>query len=77
MVWDESYALGVAEIDKQHKGLFTAVNRVVSVVEAEDAARNRRVCAEAVKYLHNYTISHNRYRSARPRESRCRTWCCT
>ena len=44
MVWDDSYALGVEQIDRQHRALFTAVNRVSSVLEQEDSQRNRRIC---------------------------------
>ena len=58
MVWDDSYALGVEQIDRQHRALFTAVNRVSSVLEQEDSQRNRRICMEAVKYLKNYTLQH-------------------
>lgn len=58
MEWNDSYCLGVALIDKQHRELFRAVNRIVSIVDEGDADRNQRACMEAIKYLKNYTLMH-------------------
>lgn len=58
MKWDDKYCLGVEQIDQQHKGLFTAVNRINKILEEKDFERNRRACLEAVKYLKSYTLQH-------------------
>lgn len=33
MEWKEEYAIGVEEIDKEHQGLFKAVNRLSHVLK--------------------------------------------
>lgn len=58
MEWNDRYAIGIEEIDNQHKALFRAVNRVVTIVESGDLSRNQRACAEALIYLKNYTFTH-------------------
>ena len=58
MEWNDKYCIGVEHIDAQHKGLFTAINRVLRILEEKDAERSRRACIEAIKYLKNYTLQH-------------------
>lgn len=58
MEWNERYALGIEEIDRQHRELFRAVNRVADIVAEGDLTRNQRICMDALLYLKNYTFTH-------------------
>ena len=58
MEWKEEYASGVEEIDKEHQGLFKAVNRLSHVLKDMDPERDRDVCKEMIKYMKSYTLKH-------------------
>lgn len=56
--WKEEYEIGVAEIDRAHKQLFSIVNRIINNFMDMDFERNKMTCMEAIKYLKSYTIKH-------------------
>lgn len=58
MMWKEDYALGIDELDKQHRELFEAVNLLSSTLESSDTESCRMACIDALTYLENYTIVH-------------------
>ena len=56
--WKEEYEIGVAEIDRAHKQLFSIVNRIINNFMEMDFEKNKMTCMEAIKYLKSYTIKH-------------------
>lgn len=58
MIWREEYALGIEALDKQHQGLFIAVNSLSDLLKTSNKRRSQRACFEALKYLENYTVVH-------------------
>ena len=56
--WKEEYEIGVAEIDRAHKQLFSIVNRIINNFMDMDFEKNKMTCMEAIKYLKSYTIKH-------------------
>lgn len=58
MIWKEDYALGIDELDKQHRELFDAVNHLSSTLENSDTESCQMACIDALTYLENYTIVH-------------------
>jgi len=56
MEWNDRYRIGVEHIDKQHQGLFSAINRVLRILDERNYDRSKRACIEAIKYLKNYTL---------------------
>lgn len=58
MEWNDRYALGIEQIDYQHQELFRAINRINKILQEGDLSRNQRTCAEAIRFLKNYTWAH-------------------
>ena len=58
MEWNDRYAIGIEQIDEQHKGLFRMVNRMAKIVQDGDFSRDQRACIEALVYLKRYTFIH-------------------
>lgn len=56
IVWDKSYEIGVDFIDKEHKILFSTMNKLLSLSEREE--KSEWVCREGIKYLKNHTEEH-------------------
>lgn len=54
--WNDRYSLGVDFIDKEHKQLFSTMNRLLRITE--DEGKMEWACREGVKYLKNHTIEH-------------------
>lgn len=54
--WDEFYTLGVDFIDKEHKQLFSTMNKLLRI--SEDEEKREWACREGVKYLKNHAIEH-------------------
>ncbi|THF66624.1 bacteriohemerythrin [Pseudothauera nasutitermitis] len=55
VAWDESYSLGLEEIDDQHKVLFDIMNHLWSaIVRRTDSSEMLRILAE----LERYTVTH-------------------
>lgn len=56
IVWKDSYKIGVDFIDKEHKQLFSTMNKLLRISESED--KSEWACREGVKYLRNHTTEH-------------------
>lgn len=54
--WNDRYKLGVDFIDKEHKLLFSTMDRLLSLSENEE--KTEWACREGVKYLKNHSIEH-------------------
>lgn len=54
--WSKRYEIGVESIDKQHKQLFTTINKLMTLGKEE--GKKEWVCREGVKYLKNHVIEH-------------------
>jgi len=55
VIWQDSYALGMEEIDEQHKMLFDIMNRLWAAIL--DNAEGRRL-ATILEDLERYTVLH-------------------
>jgi hemerythrin-like metal-binding protein len=60
-VWKETYRLGVETIDNQHQQLFSMVDDLVRVIGEGERADCKSKCADAVKFLYDYTVNHFRF----------------
>ncbi len=56
IVWNQRYELGVDFIDKEHKQLFSRINRLMALSQEE--GKEEWACREGIKYLKNHTIEH-------------------
>ncbi|MDE7285907.1 MAG: hemerythrin domain-containing protein, partial [Lachnospiraceae bacterium] len=56
IVWKDSYKIGVDFIDKEHKQLFSTMNKLLRISESEE--KSEWACREGVKYLRNHTTEH-------------------
>ena len=56
IVWNERYKMGVDLIDKDHKLLFSTMNKLLQISEEEE--KNEWVCREGVKFLKNHSLEH-------------------
>ncbi|MGA2192761.1 MAG: bacteriohemerythrin [Nitrospirota bacterium] len=55
MEWDESLAIGIAEIDNQHKEIF---RRVGILIGACKQGKGREEIGETLGFLKDYTVKH-------------------
>lgn len=62
IVWNDRYKLGVDFIDKDHKLLFSTMNKLLRISEEEE--KNKWVCREGVKFLKNHSIEHFEHEEA-------------
>lgn len=56
LVWQERYNLGVEIIDKEHKKLFSILNKLFDFGKQEE--KSQWVCQEAIKYFRDHAIKH-------------------
>lgn len=56
LVWQERYNLGVEIIDKEHKKLFSILNKLFDFGKQEE--KSQWVCQEAIKYFKDHAIQH-------------------
>lgn len=54
--WDKKFELGVNSIDKEHKQLFTIVEKLLNMIENQD--KSEFAFREGIKYLNHHTIEH-------------------
>lgn len=62
IVWNDRYKIGVDFIDKEHKLLFTTMDRLLKL--SEDEGKTEWVCREGVKYLKNHSVEHFEHEEA-------------
>lgn len=56
IVWHDNYNMGVDFLDKEHKVLFSTMNKLLRISENEE--KSEWVCREGAKYLKNHTLEH-------------------
>lgn len=56
IVWHDRYKIGVDFIDREHKQLFSTMDKLLRL--SEDEEKREWVCREGVKYLKNHTLEH-------------------
>ncbi|GFI22277.1 sensor histidine kinase TodS [Lachnospiraceae bacterium] len=56
LVWNERYNIGVEIIDKEHKKLFSILNKLFDFGRQEE--KSQWVCQEAVKYFRDHAVQH-------------------
>lgn len=56
LVWQDRYNLGVEVIDKEHKKLFSILNKLFNFGKQED--KSQWVCQEAIKYFKDHALQH-------------------
>ncbi len=56
IVWSDDYKIGVDSIDKEHKLLFSTMDKLLKISENED--KSEWACKEGIKYLRNHTVEH-------------------
>lgn len=56
LVWQDRYNLGVEVIDKEHKKLFSILNKLFDFGKQEE--KSQWVCQEAIKYFRDHAIKH-------------------
>lgn len=55
-VWQDRYNLGVEVIDKEHKKLFSILNKLFDFGKQEE--KSQWVCQEAIKYFRDHALQH-------------------
>lgn len=56
IVWHDKYKIGVDFIDREHKQLFSTMNKLLRISENEE--KSEWVCREGAKYLRNHALEH-------------------
>lgn len=56
LVWQDRYNIGVEIIDKEHRKLFSIMNRLLTFLEQEE--KSQWVCQEGVKYFKGHAMKH-------------------
>ncbi len=51
LIWDESYELGISKIDRQHKELFSLVNRLYAINDENFKEEMREILYKFRKYM--------------------------
>lgn len=56
LAWNERYNIGVDIIDKEHKKLFSILNKLFDFGQQEE--KSQWVCQEAIKYFRDHALKH-------------------
>lgn len=56
LAWNDGYKMGVDVLDKDHKALFSTMDRLLKI--SEDEEKSEWVCREGVKFLKNHSLEH-------------------
>ena len=56
LIWNERYNLGVDIIDREHKKLFSILNKLFDIGQQEE--KSQWVCQEAIKYFKDPAVQH-------------------
>lgn len=62
VVWKDSYNIGVDAIDREHKILFSTMNKLLTLSQNEE--KSGWVCREGIKYVKNHTEEHFEHEEA-------------
>ena len=62
ITWNDRYKLGIDFIDKEHKILFSTMNKLLTISEDDD--KSEWVCREGVKFLKNHSFVHFEHEEA-------------
>ncbi len=62
IAWNNRYKLGIDFIDKEHKLLFSTMNKLIRV--GEDEEKSEWVCREGVKFLRYHSLEHFEHEEA-------------
>ena len=55
-IWQDRFNIGVEVIDREHRKLFSIMNRLMKFREQED--KSQWVCQEGVKYFNDHAMKH-------------------
>jgi hemerythrin len=55
MLWDDRYAVGVRDLDDQHRGIFDTLNRLHDAILADRGAER---LTETIDFMLGYTVKH-------------------
>ncbi len=55
ITWDDSYTVGVGDLDNQHKGLLNIINRLI---EANNKKADSKQCSDIIALLIHYAYTH-------------------
>lgn len=56
LVWQDRFNIGVEVIDKEHKKLFSIMNKLLAFTEEE--SKSQWVCEEGIKYFKGHAMKH-------------------
>ena len=56
LVWRERYNIGVDFIDREHKKLFSILNKLLAA--GKEGEKSRWACQEGIKYFKDHAIKH-------------------
>lgn len=56
LVWKEEFNLGVDAIDKEHRRLFSIINRLFTLRREEE--KSGKACEEGIRYFYEHAIRH-------------------
>lgn len=56
IVWNKRYEINIDFIDKEHKQLFTTMNKLLTIIENRE--KGQWVCKEGIKYFNNHALEH-------------------
>lgn len=56
IVWCNDYKIGVDSIDKEHKLLFSTMDKLLKIIENKE--KSEWACKEGAKYLRNHAVEH-------------------
>ena len=56
LVWQDRFNIGVSSIDKEHRKLFSIMNRLFAYKKQE--GKSQWVCQEGIKYFKDHAMKH-------------------
>lgn len=56
LLWEDRFNIGVEVIDREHKKLFSVLNRMLMYKDQED--KNQWACQEGIKYFKDHAMKH-------------------
>jgi hemerythrin len=61
IMWNESYAIGVEQIDNQHRDLFANVTEnLLLAIQMPERYANKQYCISCIVFLKAYVVQHFR-----------------